>query len=43
VGHVAIECGDWVTHRKMRDHGEVARRAEAVVEAIAFDVTENTL
>ncbi|WP_338861638.1 hypothetical protein IHE31_01605 (plasmid) [Mycetohabitans rhizoxinica] len=43
AGHVAIEGGDWVTHRKMRDHEEVARRAAAIIEATAFDVTENTL
>jgi hypothetical protein len=43
VGHVAIECGGWVTHRKMRDHGEATCRVAAVVEATAFDMTENTL
>ncbi|MCG1054440.1 hypothetical protein KQH49_05475 [Mycetohabitans sp. B5] len=43
VGHVAIERGDWVTQRKMRDHGEVACRVAAVAEATAFDMTENTL
>ncbi|WP_255779144.1 hypothetical protein [Mycetohabitans sp. B8] len=43
MGHVAIEYGDWVTHRKTRDHGELAYRVAVVVKTTAFDMTENTL